>query len=543
MKIIEVKNLSFAYKSCNDNVFENVSFEACEGELIFLCGATAGGKTTLLRCLKPELVPSGKISGERFFCERPFAEIETKTSAGEIGYVMQRPENQTVTDRVRSELAFCGESLGLSPSVIRRQVAETAAYFGLERILDEKVDTLSGGQRQLLNLAAVMAVNPRLIVLDEPTAQLDPIAAGDFIRTLYRITRELSVTVIIAEHRFEELLPLADKVIFLDGAGSAYFGTPGDIAEKMAESEHLSRSMPSGMRIYREFPQLRKKAGFPLTLGQSREMLSSCFKRDVIYSQCKKREISTESAITLKNVYFTYDSRKQDVITDASLDVKKGEVFVLLGSNGSGKSTLLSIISGIEKPYRGDVRIFGKPVRKYGKELYGKTLSMLPQDVQSSFLCDSVLEELRIAEDDRVYDFRPFYDMHPYDLSGGQQQLLGIKKLVMKNPSVLLLDEPTKGLDGYWRNVIANTVKSLAESGITVFAVTHDTEFAAMCADRCGIFFDGCAAAVGEPCEILSSSIFYTTNAAKTSRGVYSGAVSDEALLELCRQNGLREDL
>lgn len=541
MKIIEVKNLSFGYKDSEDNILENISFEACEGELIFLCGATAGGKTTLLRCLKPELSPNGRKQGEILFCRKPLDEIGDRASAAEIGYVMQHPENQTVTDRVRSELAFCGESLGLPTDIIRRQVAETAAYFGLERILDEKVSSLSGGQRQLLNLASVMAMNPKLIVLDEPTAQLDPIAAGDFIRTLYRITRELSVTVIIAEHRFEELLPLADKVLFLDGAGKYYFGAPSDAAEKMAESEHLRFSMPSGMRIYHDFPELRDLTEPPMTLGKSREMLSECFQSEITQLPCKKRDMGAESAISLKNVYFTYDSRKSDVIVNASIDVKKGEVFALLGSNGSGKSTLLSVISGIEKPYRGVVKILGTSLKRLGKELYGKKLAMLPQDVQSSFLHDSVGEELGFTEDDRVYDFRPLYEMHPYDLSGGQQQLLGIKKLVMKNPEILLLDEPTKGLDGYWRKAVSDTIKQLTQSGMTVFIVTHDTELAAMCADRCGIFFDGCVASEGEPSELLSSSIFYTTNAAKTSRGIYTGAVTAEQLLELCRKNGLRE--
>lgn len=538
MKVIEVKKLSFRYKGTEKNVFERVSFEADEGELIFLCGATAGGKTTLLRCLKPELSPNGSKNGEIIFCGKPFDEISERTSAAEIGYVMQRPENQTVTDRVRSELAFAGESLGLPPCTIRRQVAETAAFFGIEHILDERVSRLSGGQRQLLNLASVMAVNPKLIVLDEPTAQLDPIAAGEFIRTLYRITRELSVTVIVAEHRFEELLPLADKVLFLDGRGTAFFGTPTEAAEKMAASEHLSLSLPAGLRIYHEFHGLHGFAEPPLTLAESRDMLSSCFRNDTVRIAAVKRSASDESAISLKNVYFTYDSRKNDVIANTVLDIKRGEIFVLLGSNGSGKSTLLSLICGIERPYRGRVKILGESVKRLSKRP-----ALLPQDVQSSFMYDSVGEELDFTDDKRVYDFTPFYDMHPYDLSGGQQQLLGIKKLVMKNPEILLLDEPTKGLDGYWRRAVSDTAAKLSESGMTIMIVTHDTELAAMCADRCGIFFDGCVAAVGEPADILSSSIFYTTNTAKTSRGIYEGAVSAEQLLELCRKNGLREDI
>ncbi|MCC8135167.1 MAG: ATP-binding cassette domain-containing protein [Ruminococcus sp.] len=541
MKIIEADNFSFRYKNSSDETLRSVSFEASEGELVLVCGATACGKTTLLKSLKPELAPYGEKSGSISFCGEPLENVPESVSAAQIGYVMQRPENQTVTDSVRGELAFGGESLGLPQNTICRQVAEAAAYFGLEQLLDQKTALLSGGQRQLLNLASVMAVGPRLIILDEPTAQLDPIAAGSFIRTLYRITRELAVTVIIAEHRFDELLPLADKVLLLERGRASVFDTPENAAKILASCADISPSLPTGLRIWNAFDELAEKRP-PLTLGESRNMLEGSFGRRAAALEPKQEKSFDETAIRLKNVYFTYDRAKPDVVCGASIEVKSGEAFTLLGSNGSGKSTLLSLTAGIEKPYRGKIEIEGRPIKKYSDtELYNGLLAYLPQDVQSSFLRDSVGEELGFAEDSEIYDFKPLYDMHPYDLSGGQQQLLGIKKLLMTNPKIILLDEPTKGLDGSWRNVISDVIKSLLSRKITVFTVTHDTELAAMISDRCGIFFDGVISACGSPEEMFCGSMFYTTGAVKASRGIYSGICTAEQLLEICRRNGLKE--
>ncbi len=541
MKILEVKNFSFRYKNISRNVLEDVTFTASEGELILVCGATACGKTTLLRSLKPELSLYGEKNGEIAFCGEPYEKLDERTSAAQIGYVTQRPENQVVTDTVRSELCFGGESLGLEQNIIRRQAAESAAYFGLEKLLDQRTSELSGGQRQLLNLASVMAVNPKLLILDEPTAQLDPIAAGDFIRTLYRITRELAVTVIIAEHRFEELLPVADKVLLLENGRVSVFDTPQNAAEKLSQSSGIRPSLPAGLQVCSSF-SLPQPHRFPLTLGKSREAISSCFDKKITSLTPEKRQLSDDAAIELKNVFFTYGGA--DVITNASLTIQKGEVFSLLGSNGSGKSTLMSLISGVEKPYRGKVYVNGKNLRKYrSHELYPEVISMLGQDVQSSFLHDSVGEELSFIESTDIYDFTSLYDMHPYDLSGGQQQLLAIKKLLKNDPEIVVMDEPTKGLDGSWRDVIAGIILSLREQGKTVMLVTHDTELAAMVSDRCGIFFDGRVSAVGTPQELFTGSLFYTTGAVRISKGIYDGITTTSQLMRICTENGVREGI
>lgn len=536
MKIIEAENFSFRYKNSISNVIENISFSVNEGELVLVCGATACGKTTLLKNLKPELSLGGSRKGNLYFCGKKIEQISECDSASNIGYVMQNPENQTVSDSVRGELAFIGESLGLPKNTIRRQIAETAAYFGLEKILDKKTSELSGGQRQLLNLAAVMTVNPKLIILDEPTAQLDPIAAGDFIRTLYRVTRELAITVIMAEHRFEDILPLADKVIFLENGRIRKYGTPEETVKDIASCKETAPSLPSGLRIWKNF-SLDNIQSAPMNLSAGRNMINKYFKKNIKESENTSRALSSEISIEVKNIYFTYNKSVSDVICGTSLKIRKGESYTLLGSNGCGKSTLMALICGLEKPYRGKITVNGKNPIKYRKEI-----GFLPQNVQSTFLYDNVGEELQFIDNNDIYDFRPFYNMHPYDLSGGQQQLLGMKKMLNIDPEILILDEPTKGLDGFWRDFIAEKILELRAKGKTILTVTHDMELAALISDRCGIFFDGIIASEGTPWEIFAESIFFTTNAVKTSRGIYNKVYTASQLNEICRKNGIREE-
>lgn len=529
MAIIDADNFSFSYNGKNSDILTNISFSASEGELVLLCGATACGKTTLLKCMKPELAPNGRKRGSLSFLGSDISTLGSRRSASEIGFVMQRPENQPVTDRVRSELAFGCENLGLPCSSIGRRICEVSEFFGLSGILDREISSLSGGQLQLVNLASIIAAGPRLLLLDEPTAQLDPIAAGEFIRTLYRITRELSVTVIIAEHRFSEILPLADKVIFLENGSVSSFGTPEQTAESIAGSESLRSSLPCGIRLWSEHCSLRKAIPPPMKLGDSRQMLGRFFDINEADIPEEPRRLSGETAVKLKNICFAYSSDAKDVISHADLKIAKGECFSLLGGNGSGKSTLLSVIAGIHRPYCGKVEILGKSAKKSTE-----AVGMLPQDPRSVFLFDTVGEELSGVDADRLYSFSELSEMHPFDLSGGQAQLLALTKLIGKNAEILLLDEPTKGLDGFFRDKIAEIIRQLRDEGKTIIFATHDTELAAGCADRCGIFFDGRVMSVSAPEEFFADGTFYTTDAAKTSRGLCSGAFTAARLSELC---------
>lgn len=537
MNILNVENLTFSYAGCDKRIFNQVSFAADEGEILLICGGTASGKTTLLKCLKPELSPYGQISGKIMFMGNNIENVSSNLTTAVIGYVMQRPENQTVTHKVKNELAFCGENIGLSDAEIKRQIAETAAYFGLEALLEQETSTLSGGQRQLLNLAAVLTVKPKLILLDEPTSQLDPVAAGNFIGTLQRITNELGITVIIAEHRFEQLLPIVDRILMLKSDMQAVYGSVKEIADKMISSSEISQSLPSWMRLYGQF-RCKFNSSVPITLSDGRNFIENNIKNDI--KELKRTDclMNKEIAVKLKDICFAYEKNKNDVLNGVTLNIRSQSIFMIMGSNGSGKSTLLSVISGILKPYRGKITIDGKCIDKC--KAFG-SISLLPQDVQTSFFCDTVKEELNGNLKSDIYDFSLYADTHPYDLSGGQQQLLAIEKLVNSNKSgIFLLDEPTKGLDGKMRQIIAEVVQKLKHSGKTVIAVTHDMEFAAMCADECGLLFNGEIISVDTPQNFFSSNLYYTTSAAKVSCNSYNGICNTDDLIKICHINGLK---
>lgn len=530
MELIRVENFTFKYRGASVKTLDNMSFSAHEGELVLLCGGTASGKTTLLRSLKPEIAPNGVKSGKILFCGTELSSLDKRSSAREIGFVMQRPENQIVTDRVRSELAFGCENLSLSRAEIQRRIAEVSAFFNISELLGRSTDTLSGGQLQMLCLASVIAMKPRLLLLDEPTAQLDPIAAGEFIRDLYRITRELGVTVIVAEHRFTELLPLSDRVLFLEKGDLTEFDSPSSAAEVLVQSDCLRESLPCGIRLRAEHELLSKSVKPPLKFTDSRKMLSENFELKGRSLPKPNERCFSETAIHLKNIRFVYEKKSHDIISGASLSIKRGECFALLGSNGSGKSTLLSVISGIKKPYLGTIEILGQPLKKVRDKI-----GLLPQDVRCTFLYDTVREELGGDAVTDFYDFTSLLNMHPFDLSGGQAQLLGLAKLMRRGAEIVLLDEPTKGLDGSFKQRIIGIIRQLSQIGKTVVIVTHDTELAALTADRCGIFFDGEVMSVAAPQELFADGLFFTTEAARLSRGICSNVVTYDQLSEICR--------
>lgn len=539
MNILSVKNYSFAYKGSQKNAVEDINFSVNEGELILLCGGTASGKTTLLRSLKPELSPYGKKNGNILFMGEDLCNISAERSASEIGYVMQRPENQLVAHNVWHELAFNCENLGMKKEQILRNIAEISGFFGLDSLLDCECSTLSGGQKQIVNLAAVMAVKPKLLLLDEPTSQLDPVTANDFIRTLHRITRELSITVIVSEHRFEQLFPLTDKILFIENGRQISFDTPQNSIEYISNSKSLCSSMPSYVTLYNTLMK-DTDISAPVSLSDGRILIEKNINKDIKCLKKAKQSVSSDYAVEFKDVFFTYESLKADILKGIDLNVKKGEILSVLGSNGSGKSTLLSIAAGLNKAYSGKIEIDGQNIKKLlrNKGLYKKT-AMLTQDIQTSFLTDVVCEELDGELLTPVYDFTPFKNMHPYDLSGGQQQLLGLAKLLKKNPEILLLDEPTKGLDGHWKMIISETLLKLKESGITILMVTHDTELAAVCSDRCVLLFNGRTLEPQSPSDLFCGGLYYTTSAAKVSDGFFDKICTTKQLIEICRLNGL----
>ena len=547
MAHFQIKDLSFSYPTAKGKKsLDGVSLSIEKGEYIVLCGKSGSGKTTLLRQLKSVLAPHGKKQGEILFNGTPIEKVNQRVQSAKIGYVMQNPDDQIVTDKVWHELAFGLESLGCDQKTMRSRVAEMACYFGIQDWFHREVANLSGGQKQLLNLASIMAMQPEVLILDEPTSQLDPIAASDFLNTVRKINTELGTTVIITEHRLEDIFPYADRAVVMDGGRIIADDTPRNIGKLLYEQKNdMFAAMPTPVRVFYGSDDM---GDCPLTVREGRTWLSKNYSEPKI-TTLPVTELDDEvnsPALSLKELWFRYEKDSPDVLRGVSAEVPKGSLYAIVGGNGAGKSTTLKAVCGICKPYRGKVKVFGKAVEKYkASELFGGCLAMLPQDPKSLFVKKTVREDLaemtkdenRIAEIAAVCEIETLLDSHPYDLSGGEQQRSALAKVLLTNPKLLLLDEPTKGIDSFFKEKLAAILNKLKAQGITIVMVSHDVEFCAKYADMVSMFFDGQILTTDTPRRFFGNNSFYTTAANRMSRHVFSMTVTAEDVVELCRQN------
>ncbi|MEG0075042.1 MAG: energy-coupling factor transporter ATPase [Eubacterium sp.] len=563
MATLKISNLTFTYPEMENPALENINFNIEEGDFIVLCGKSGCGKSTLLRHLKTVLTPHGTVTGEILFHEKILAEVDLREQSSEIGYVLQNPDNQIVTDKVWHELAFGLESLGFDTPTIRLRVAEMASYFGIQAWFKRSVVELSGGQKQLLNLASIMAMHPSLLILDEPTSQLDPIAASDFLETVKKINRDLGTTIIMTEHRLEDVFPAADKVIVMDDGKVIAEGKPREIGEKLKGMGHdMFLSMPAPMQIYAE---IDTNLPCPLTVREGRQWLSELFMDQPIEEKTIPIEADRfqqkETVVELKEAWFRYEKNSADVVKDLTLKIKKGQFYCLVGGNGTGKTTTLSLISGVNRPYRGKVFLEGKEVRKYAdKELFRGFLGVLPQNPQSLFVRKTVeldlfemiggKKEKKSAQYDSDMEKRTAVEgmaqlvhiehlmaQHPYDLSGGEQQRLALAKIMLLRPRILLLDEPTKGLDNHFKRELGGILKKLQAHGVTIIMVSHDVEFCAQYGDTCGLFFEGNIVTANTPRAFFAGNSFYTTSANRMSRHLFNNAITVKDVISCCQMN------
>lgn len=531
--VFKISNFSFQYPEQERYALRNVTLSVRQGDFVVLCGPSGCGKSTLLRQLKTVLAPHGRKSGEVFFCGEPLPSVSARRQSAEIGFVQQSPEKQIVTDKVWHELAFGLESLGCETPTIRRRVAEMASFFGIQEWFYRDVATLSGGQMQLLNLAAVMVMQPRVLILDEPTSQLDPIAASDFLAVLGKINRELGTTIFLTEHRLEDALPLAGSVAVMEQGSILACGTADEVGRSLRERGNgMFLAMPAAMRVW---ASVQSGAHCPVTVREGRDFLHGwCASHPSWPLPAETIPPCGEPALCAQDVWFSYEKDTQDVVKGLTLEVRKGELAAILGGNGTGKTTSLRLLAGLLKPYRGEVSKNG-------------TLALLPQDPQSLFVKKTVREDLfevfdgksvprpvqekTVARAVALCRLGELLDRHPYDLSGGEQQRAALCKLLLVEPEILLLDEPTKGLDAEFKQQLAQILRSLTTSGVTVLMVSHDVEFCARYAHRCALFFDGNIVTQASPREFFSGNSFYTTSANRMAREFFPEAVTVEDVM------------
>ena len=537
MESYSFKNVDFTYPEGEKKALRDISFAVQQGEFVILCGPSGCGKSTLLRHLKSCLTPHGLFSGEIWYQGTLLSELSHREQSQQIGFVLQSPENQVVTDKVWHELAFGLESLGYDTPTIRRRVAEIAAFFGIENWFYKNVTELSGGQKQLLSLASVVAMQPSVLVLDEPTAQLDPVAAGEFLALLGKINRELGTTVILTEHRLEEAFPFATRVIVMNEGTILCDGKPEDVGLQLRDKgSGMFLAMPTAMRVW---ASVDTKLSCPMTVRDGSNFLSQRAEEQELLPLSKKASpvCPEEATIECEDLWFRYEKDSPDVVKGFSLRLRKGEFYAMLGGNGAGKSTTLKVISGLRQAYRGDVRLQGK-------------LGHLPQNPQTLFVKRTVREDLyevfqgkkipqeqQDAEVARIVELcglREFLDRHPYDISGGEQQRTALAKVLLTQPDILLLDEPTKGFDAEFKVTFATILRKLTAQGVTILMVSHDVPFCAEYAHKCGLFFDGSIVTEGTPREFFSGNSFYTTPVNRMARHLIPKAVTVADVIDCC---------
>ena len=563
MEILRVDGLKFSYPNQLKKALNNINFSIDEGDFVLICGESGCGKSTLLRHLKPELSPHGQVSGDIYYYSQKINDYSSKQLASEIGYVLQNPDSQIVTDKVWHELAFGLENMGLDTQSIRLRVAEMASFFGIQGWFRKNVNDLSGGQKQLLNLASIMAMQPKILILDEPTSQLDPIAAKDFIDTLVRINKELSTTIIMTEHNLEDIYSVCDKVIVMEDGKVICNDTNYKVADILSgdKNHKMFKSLPTPSKIYNQLNEYLEGANkSPLTVKDCRQWLNDSMdevtikKLDDSETEINISKKDREIAIELKDVYFQYNKISEPTIRDLSFKVYKGEIYSILGGNGTGKSTTLSLVARQRKPQRGKIFINNIEMKKYNnKSLYENNLALLPQNPQSLFVFETVREDLEevliLKNKDREYidkevkrvskllDIEHLLEHHPYDLSGGELQRAGMAKVMLLNPKIILLDEPTKGLDAYCKEEIGKMLLKLRDTGVTIVVVSHDIEFSARYSDRCAMFFDGSIVSEGTPKEFFLGNNFYTTVSNRIARNIFEDTLIYEDVVSLCKKN------
>ncbi|WP_041138853.1 ABC transporter ATP-binding protein [Beduini massiliensis] len=501
--MLKVENLQFRYPKESTFLLSDLHFEINDGEFLLVIGTSGSGKSTLLRCLKPELQPFGERTGKITYAN----ESLEKLNSCDIGFVFQDPDDQMVMDKVWHELAFGLENMNMPVDQMKHRVAEIVQYFKLQEIYDCPVDQLSSGQKQIVNLAAAMAMNPKILLLDEPTSRLDPFMAKQFLQFLKEIHDDFHTTIIMVEHRFEEVLPLSQKILWLDQGKAAAFGVKEKVLEALIHQEHpLHLALPEYMKL--------TKTALLTDKWTAHTYIQDHHWKVNPFLPLAKRGIFLQ----IKELNLEYDRHR--VLKDLSFDLCEGEFFCLLGANGSGKSTFLRHLAFA----------FGRKSSIYYKhtpidKAMNKKIVLLPQNPQVLFAHDTVEEELSGLERVEVIDqwLKQFHldgqrHQHPYDLSGGQQQLLALIKLLLLKPKLLLLDEPTNGIDASMKQVLGEILTDLKQQGITILCVSHDLEFCAAFADRCGLLFDGKIEAVEATREFFKNNLFYTTSLGRLFR-------------------------
>jgi energy-coupling factor transport system ATP-binding protein len=544
MAYIELKDINFTYPTTGQRAIQNLSLEVEKGQFVVLFGSSGSGKSTLLRMLKKDIQPNGNLEGEIIIDGETIQDRPQLNN--QVGFVFQDPENQVVADDVLHEIAFGLENIGLSTSDMRNRVAEMVHYFGTESFLNRKTHELSGGMKQQINLASVLLMQPEILLLDEPTAQLDPVSAREFLDILVRLNEEFGMTIILAEHRLDDVFTLADKIVLMDSGQIIANGKPHEVLDQIwnSESRPFVPSIPS---LYLSSTHKHLSTHLPLSVKEGRGWVQSLALQS---RPNEKKELplgKENNLLVVKDLFFRYRKEEPDILKDCQFSLMKGEIYALLGGNGSGKSTFLKIIANLIKANKGKIILDDKPIKAWKNKDLAKKIGYLPQNPKLFFVHDTVKQELdetrklwgiESVEVEKLLNrlnITQLIDKHPYDLSGGELQKAALACILLRKPDILLLDEPTKGLDPISKKNFADSLIELRNGGKTVLMSTHDIEFAASFATKCGMMFQGEISSENVPKQFFKGNFFYTTMVQRLFRHMpESNVVTLEEAIKLC---------
>ncbi|KAF0425264.1 ATP-binding cassette domain-containing protein [Pediococcus acidilactici] len=526
MEILQVKDLNFKYALAKKVNLAKVNLSVNQGDFTLIIGDSGSGKTTLLRQLKKELWPVGERHGTIKFKNQPLEDLSPIESAQKIGMVFQNPDDQLVMDTVIQELAFSLENVGEDSDNIQRKIAEMVSFFGFQDILYASVNELSGGQKQLVNLAAVLILQPELLLLDEPTAQLDPIATKEFISLLQRVHDELGVTIMISEHQLDELLPLATQLCILEEGKLTFVGKVSEGIQRAAHSQKLAEFIPEIPRLFLTENVITdsSKATVPLTVVDGKRFINN---HKIKFQQQKRSipQLHNDPVLKATHVDFKYERNDPLILNDLALTVQRGEWLSIVGRNGTGKSTLLKCLTGMQKKRRGKISVLNRKLTKWTSDQLYEVMGYLSQNPADHFSYDTVSDEfvnrakeLGLTDPQEVgqamlsrLKINSLKNKNPHDTSGGEKQLIALGIILIGQPKILLLDEPTKGLDPLRKRELGKLLQKLQETGMTIITTSHDMSFSATYATRCAMLFDGKITSVADPYAFFTKNFFYTT--------------------------------
>lgn len=545
MALIELKHVSFTYPSAPNAAIDDFSLSVEKGQFIVLFGSSGSGKSTVLRMLKKEIQPHGMLKGEILINGQNLEQNGELSSR--IGFVFQDPENQVVADDVLHEVVFGLENIGLLTNEMRSRVAEMVHFFGVESLLHRKTHELSGGMKQQINLASVLLMQPDILLLDEPTAQLDPVSAREFLDMLVRLNEEFGMTIILAEHRLDDVFTIADKIVLLKNGRCIADDEPKQVLETIWESPERT-FVPSIPALYLSTNKSDSRRNIPLSVKEGRNWIQDLKQIDPSKENRFYKEIKGKKLLEVKDLLFRYKKEGETVLEELHFTLNKGDIYALLGGNGTGKSTFLKIIVGILKPSQGKISLFDKPLKTWKPIELAKTIGYLPQNPKIFFVHDTVEKEIQdtmqkwsITDQLEVnlllqrLGINHLLQSHPYDLSGGELQKAALACVLLRKPDILLLDEPTKGLDPISKDSFSKILRDLQERGVTVIMSTHDIEFAAQNATKCGMMFQGNITSENEPKEFFKGNFFYTTMVQRLFRHLPKNEiVTLEEAISLC---------